>query len=310
MKSSAEAAGGRDAPLASVAVLTVNYGSHRLLAENLAPLSASAPDMEVVVCDNFTSDGERAHLRSLVEEHGWVLIESAANDGFAAGTNRAAAAALALGATHLLLLNPDARITSKDAEALAAAVSQDASALASPSLFDITGTRKAPARHLRLSDGLMTEPQLSGELRPSAGLLPWLSAACLMVSAEFWLRIGGMCEDYFLYWEDVEFSFRAWQEGGRLVIVEGARCVHDQGGTQRAADASTGRPDPKTPTFFYYWARNRLLFAERNLTRQVQRDWRRNERCRGLVHHPTGTGAAGCTPAIWRCLASLPARYP
>jgi GT2 family glycosyltransferase len=37
----------------------------------------------------------------------------------------------------------------------------------------------------------------------------WLTGACLAVSKQVWQATGGFDPDYFLYWEDVDYSQRA-----------------------------------------------------------------------------------------------------
>ena len=37
----------------------------------------------------------------------------------------------------------------------------------------------------------------------------WLTGACLAVSKRVWQATGGFDPDYFLYWEDVDYSQRA-----------------------------------------------------------------------------------------------------
>ncbi len=263
--------------LSHVAVLTVNYRSHHLLRRNLAQLSAQAPELTVVVCDNFTDDIERAAVSDLARDNGWTFVASPDNGGFAKGTNAAARAALQAGAEYLLLLNPDASVDVASVSALAAAVQADPNTLAVPLLFDAMGRAKAPARQLRLADGTMTPPPSKTQVAELPGHAAWLTGACLMVSAQLWRSLDGLAEEYFMYWEDVEFSYRAATRGARLLIVPEARCVHDQGGSQRSAQES----DPhsrKTPMYFYFAARNRLLFASRNLGPAQQRAWAASSR--------------------------------
>src|SRR5690606_40890410 len=60
----------------------------------------------------------------------------------------------------------------------------------------------------------------------------------LMVNDSAWEETGGFDEDYFLYWEDVDFALRVDDAGGALRLVESATAVHDEGGTQGGGDPS------------------------------------------------------------------------
>ncbi len=88
----------------------------------------------------------------------------------------------------------------------------------------------------------------------------WVSGACFAISARAVAPVGGFDEDYFLYWEDVDFSRRVRAAGGSVrVILDTASAVHDEGGTHD--DRPAGRA--KSETYYYYNIRNRLLFAQR-----------------------------------------------
>lgn len=90
-----------------LSVLVVNWNTRDLLRVCLASLREhpSAPDDEVVVVDNGSSDGSADMVRS---EYPWVrLVASEANLGYAAGNNRAIAEAKG---DLLLTLNPDTEV--------------------------------------------------------------------------------------------------------------------------------------------------------------------------------------------------------
>jgi GT2 family glycosyltransferase len=67
--------------------------------------------------------------------------------------------------------------------------------------------------------------------------------------------LGGYCERFFLYYEDVDLAFRARLRGHRAVMVPTATVTHDQG--------TTSRRQPSRASWFI--ARNSLWCAVRNL---------------------------------------------
>nr|WP_269779365.1 glycosyltransferase [Propioniciclava soli] len=67
-----------------------------------------------------------------------------------------------------------------------------------------------------------------------------------------------MAEDYFLYWEDVDFSRRAADAGFSLVLRSDLEVVHDEGGTHGVQPSRA-----KSPLYYFYNTRNRLLFGAR-----------------------------------------------
>ena len=249
--------------LDDVALVVVSYGSSGLLAANL-PRTAGDSGVRVVVVDSFSGDQERAAVTRLAADHGWDLLTPGTNVGFGGGSNLGAAHALATGSRVLVLLNPDAWTDPAGLAALADAARSRGRALVAPPIHRPDGgVYSRGLTYLHLADGTM-----SGR-RTAPDDVPWLSGACLAVGAELWTELGGFDEDYFLYWEDVDLSWRALALGARLEVADGAHVVHDEGGTQE----SRGRA--KSETYYRYDIRNRMMFARKNLGPAAVRRWRR-----------------------------------
>ena len=60
----------------------------------------------------------------------------------------------------------------------------------------------------------------------SIGVFDYLSGACLLVRKELLDGVGLLRTDYFLYWEDVDWCFRARQLGYRLAYGPSAIVWH------------------------------------------------------------------------------------
>lgn len=254
--------------LSGLAVVVVNYGSSSLLERNLAPLTRDHTELVTVVVDNFSSADERARLRALADREGWVRVEQE-NLGFGGGMNAGVARAGELGAEAFLLLNPDAAIGGEDAARLLAAVRAEPLTLTAPVISRPDGSPWFAGSDLYLADGRIRS---RARRIPGAAVAPWLTGACLAVSRELWQAVGGFDPDYFLYWEDVDFSWRVRQVGGQLRVLEEARAVHAEGGTQGVSHEA-GSGSAKSATYYYFNIRNRLLFAAKHLEPEQRRAW-------------------------------------
>jgi GT2 family glycosyltransferase len=96
--------------------------------------------------------------------------------------------------------------------------------------------------------------QLSGEL-------DWVSGANLIASPLFLERVGLMREDYFLYYEEVDWAFR---RGDLPLIFLPEALVYHHGGTVIGSGSIGRRPSPFSN---YFTHRNRIRFARRFLSR-------------------------------------------
>ena len=252
------------------AIVVVNYGSSALLEANLAATAAEAKPDIVVVVDNPTTEAERERVRELAGRENWTLVEPAVNTGFGGGVNLGVAAALERGATGLLLLNPDARIGADSVDRLRAATAGESLALCAPRIVTPSGTIWFAGADVSLSDG-RTRGHAARSRQRDEESWEWLTGACLWFTATLWRKTGGFDEEYFLYWEDVDFSRRVVLLGGTLRVVTDAVAVHDEGATHR----SRGQSDrSKSETYYYFNIRNRMLFATRFLDDEGVRRWR------------------------------------
>ncbi|MGO2820645.1 MAG: glycosyltransferase family 2 protein [Brachybacterium tyrofermentans] len=246
------------------AVIIVNYGDPALIAANIGADVDADEHALIVVVDNYSTDHARTQARSLAHERGWAFVASP-NDGFGAGVNRGVAAARAQGHTALITLNPDAVASADVLRELGRHVAADPLALVSPFMDSGDGRPHFRGARVNRRTGQMRSGWSEGDQDPEWA--NWLSGACLAFSAEAFDALGGFSEDFFLYWEDVDISCRAAEQGMRLEIRPDLLVVHDEGGTQDAGSART-----KSPTYYRYNIRNRMLFGRRHAR---GRDWAR-----------------------------------
>ncbi|RRD29336.1 glycosyltransferase family 2 protein [Actinomyces bowdenii] len=260
---------GREGALGRTAIIVVNYDSAPLLERNLVEVARQCPEARVVVVDNRSTARARDELVSLAAHRGWTAVLPPDNTGFGGGMNLGARRAQELGAEILVLLNPDALIERDSLLRLVSRAAQDPGALVGPVIQDPHGRTVSDGHVVCLADGSMRSRRSRRPL-PPGGTRPWLSGACLALSAPLFSRAGGFDARYFLYWEDVDFSARILARGGRLAVERGAVAIHDEGATH--AEAGQGER-AMSDTYYYYNIRNRLLYAGLHLDGPDRRRW-------------------------------------
>jgi GT2 family glycosyltransferase/glycosyltransferase involved in cell wall biosynthesis len=263
-----------DAPPGTVGIVVVNYGSAELIERNLGSADLDGLPVHVVVVDNFSSAEALADVSDLAARRGWQLVALPSNRGFAAGVNAGIEAARTAGCVTFLLLNPDAAVDGVVVEQLRQHSLREPLALISPRVVTSTGSVFFAGSRLFLDSGRIrggragTGRVPGARSAPAGGAQEWVSGACLAVHDELLRRIGPLDEHYFLYWEDVDLSARCLAAGGTLVVREDLTAVHDAGGTQGPVRGSA-----KSPLYYYYNCRNRLVFAAHRLSRRQILRW-------------------------------------
>ncbi|CAN5311078.1 hypothetical protein BH11ACT3_BH11ACT3_24370 [soil metagenome] len=252
------------------AVIVVNYGSHELLRKNLSA-SVAGLKLRVVVVDNFSSTLEQKAVTELATERGWISVLSADNVGFGAGNRLGIDIARREGASTFLLLNPDACLAPEDLLRLLRRSHANPTELVAPLVVRPDGTSFSELQDLYLADGRLRASRVRSAEVIDSEVIQWVSGACIAISEQLWDEVGGFDDDYFLYWEDVDLSARVWRSGGKVRVDTTVIAVHDEGATH----GFIRRSRAKSPVYYYYNVRNRLLFAAKHLDAGSQLRWKK-----------------------------------
>ena len=251
--------------LSDVAVIVVTYNSAsivRKLADTLQGLVRHGA--KAIIIDNASSDNTVNVLHKVASalSQRVIVIELRHNVGFAAACNIAAIVAERLGARYLLFLNPDVRVTASSVFQLKRLL-ESSEMVAGCMLVSEKGEIDSLGGYVdaalspgELLHGFSLKPLFP--LREMRILLPSASVcmACAMVPLSLFKRIGLLNRDMFIYFEDVEFSLRAWSHNIPVVVNLAAVAVHGRG--------KGGRRDARTKTLIrYYSVRNPIIISLR-----------------------------------------------
>lgn len=277
-------------------LVVVNYGSSSLIAENLPAKVATDAGATVVIVDNFSTESEREQVRKLVADRQWELVASPTNEGFGGGVNAGVLRAAELGCRVCITVNPDARATADVLRELAEGVRRDPRQILSPIVLRPDGAPFFRGSTVNMRTGQIRAGWVSAA---DPEWRNWLSGACIAFSVDVFAELGGFAAEYFLYWEDVDLSVRAATRNIGLRVRDDLVVTHEEGGTHTNGPGGEG----KSPLYYFYNTRNRLLFGSRlapvryrwswlaSTPQQSARIWLRGGR-RQLFTQPKGVGAA------------------
>lgn len=207
-------------PRPDVEIVVVAYGSPDLLRRALEPVAA----LPVTVVDNSSMP----EIAALCTELGVRYLDPGRNGGFAAGVNVALADRLRPGA-DVLLLNPDATISTEDVATLHRALrARHDLASVGPSQVDDDGAAARVQWWLPSPGGTWLEALGLARLRRDPS---YVIGSVLLLRAEALEQVGGFDERFFLYAEEADWSYRAYRLGWRHAAVPEARAVHIGAGT-------------------------------------------------------------------------------
>lgn len=259
-------------------VAIVNYRTGKLTADclhSLAPEVSGMPRTIVVVADNDSGDDSISTINNVIKENDWsswaCVIELERNGGFAYGNNAIIAIARDQGflPKYVLLLNPDTVVRPGSLKSLVDFMDINPHAgIAGSRLEDLDGTPQRSAFRfptfisefegtIRL--GIISKIFDKWVVAPPAPTysckVDWVAGASMIIRYEVIDTIGLMDETFFLYYEEVEYCWRAHRAGWECWYNPESKVVHLVGQSSGVTDNK--RPKRRRPA---YWFNSRRRF--------------------------------------------------
>ncbi len=213
-----------------VYIIILNYNGKKVLNNCLKSVfRLDYPNFEVVVVDNASNDGsfEKAKM-NFSKVH---FIQSSQNIGFARGNNLGIRWALEKMADYVWLLNNDTLIKRNTLkEMIKIAEKEKKYGVFSPLIKDknnkiwFSGGKinwwKMKVEHNQenhLENILSQKKIISTE---------FITGCAMLIKKEVFRKIGILNENYFLYYEDADFSWKAHKAGFLLGIIPNSQIQH------------------------------------------------------------------------------------
>jgi GT2 family glycosyltransferase len=252
---------------ACIDIVIVNWNSRHLLAECIESIRQHHHGLvaNVIVVDNGSTDG--SHLIRL-DFPPARIVEAGQNLGFARACNVGASGSQA---EFLLFLNPDARLTEGCLPTVYDFMRSETSrnvGICGIKLVDDTGhVQKTTVRFPTAGDfvarALGLDLLLPRLFKPFFNtdfdheqdrVVDQVIGAFYFVRGDLYSVLGGMDERFFVYFEDLDFAYRARRAGWVSYHLAGTHGFHEGGGTSNQVKAHR----------LFYSMRSRLLYAAKH----------------------------------------------
>ena len=244
-----------EASEALISIIIANYNGESYLPECLDSLAEqSYRSLEVIVVDNASRDGSISLVEREYPHAQLVRLDS--NKGFAGAVNAGIRAARG---EFIVILNNDTHAEPAFIKELYGALSEESDAsMAAPKMLIARGPKIINSKGLGYSI-TGTNHDVGFGLKDGAqfGERKWVFGPCGgagMYRRNIFEDTGLFDEDFFMYYEDVDYSFRAQLAGYRCVFVLAARVYHTEGGSGESLRK------PRN----YYFSRNAFAVIVKN----------------------------------------------
>ena len=240
-----------------IAVVIVTYRSAELAIASLQSVqnerALPGARIRVIVVDN--ASGDFAAIARAIEHNDWsswvTLLAAPRNGGFAYGNNLGIEHAYTAGAPdYIYLLNPDTQVRAGAIRSLIGFLETHPQVgIAGSSFENLDGSDwpiafRFPTLLSELDAGLewglatrLLAPWVVARRMPAVTQrVDWVSGASMMVRGAVFALIGGLDENYFLYFEETDFCRRASRAGFSTWYVPESRVMHIAGQSTDVTD--------------------------------------------------------------------------
>jgi GT2 family glycosyltransferase len=246
------------------AIIIIQYGDLNDTLRCLRSLEAltDAKNVTVYLVDNGTKEVTTKLLRKFSLNIKPIISDR--NRGFTGGNNLGLTEALKHRHDYFLLLNNDTTVQPDLLETLRKPFKDGRVGVTGCIItYDqsnrvwfaggIVNTSLCLTKHISMGKTLKTERKVKYKA------VDFITGATFLIKREVLEKIGLLFEDYFIYWEDVEFCYRSRKAGYECILVNQPLVAH-------SVSASTGKKGTNklSPMRAYFYARNPFLFMKRN----------------------------------------------
>jgi GT2 family glycosyltransferase len=230
--------------MVDISIIIVNYKSWNDLKECLQSIVSITSDrftMETIVIDNQSNDGRIEEFGNLFPSISF--IENTGNNGFANGCNTGAAIAKG---NYLFFLNPDTIISENAIYELWL----NASNYKDVGIFCCTQINETNKKYneirffpslttlfgpFRALFKLINNQTIKANYHPDKPIVypDWATGAVIFMSRDWFDKVRGWTEKYWLYFEDVDLCKKVQNHGGKIGLIRSSFIIHKHGGASR-----------------------------------------------------------------------------
>ncbi|MEM7034124.1 MAG: glycosyltransferase family 2 protein [Chloroflexota bacterium] len=214
--------------------------------------------VQIVVADNGSTDDSVQRIRAYSDQV--AIVENEENLGFAGGNNQGIKYALQQGADYIMLLNNDTVVAPDMVDHLLQAFHSDSNlGLVGPSIYymdqpeDLWFTgMNFPFNIYFIGRHLLVYAK-EAEKKIDVG---FISGCCMLIKTSVIEKVGMLNEDYFMYYEDLDFCLQVQYGGFTLAYISAAKMWH------KVSASSGGKSSPMKQ---YYQVKSSIFFFRQHV---------------------------------------------
>ena len=246
-----------------VALILLNWNTPVHTANCISSIKRYCDErsFDIIVADNGSTDDSIAILKTKFPN--LIYIENKENLGFAEGNNRGLVFSIEKGYTYSLIINTDTEVDEDIVSKLVKHLNLHPKAAAvQPAIFWMHKRSIVWNGEGSFNKVLgVTSSGTKVSTQNTYKSVEWLTGCCMLIRNSALTKSGLFNKKFFLYYEDVELSFRMRSKGYELHYLPSCKMYHEAGVSAKVA--APKQEGFLSPVIHYYISRNHLWFLRR-----------------------------------------------
>ena len=218
-----------------IAIIIVNWKQYELTINCLLSLQkVEYKNLEVILVDNESNFEKINKIKS--DFNKVEVIESKENLGFASANNLGIKYAIKNKFEYVMLLNNDTEVNKKFLSPLLNSFQNDNSLGAVQPLIMNYNNRAKIWNAGGYLNNFFGFPYTNKKLNNKKRQIDWITGCCIVLKTKVIKKAGLIDEDFFAYYEDVDWSLRIKKLGYKLGVVDSSVIFHH--GTKSSNDSN------------------------------------------------------------------------
>jgi GT2 family glycosyltransferase len=248
------------------AVILVNWNSYALTRDCILSLQQiPAEQLDILLVDNNSADGSGRELEQAFPDI--IYLQAAENLGFTGGNNLAINYALQKDYTYVLLLNNDTTVAPDFLEKLTCYLDEHPKVGAVQPLIYCEEPSRVIWNAGSYYIDFIGQPLVKKKLRKEnpaieSGIqVDWITGCAFLLRTDVLKKTGNLSDNMFMYFEDVDLSFRIRKLGYELHLVPAAEIWHVGGMSNKQTKKNA--EGYVNPVVHYLNTRNRIWILKK-----------------------------------------------
>ena len=227
----------------------------------------------IAICDNGS---EQRHVEAVlnylllteqgnfqgqcpVRAHTTIFVQNSCNAGFAAGMNLCVSSLLEQKVDWVWLLNNDTRVDSDSLVQMYESIQDLSPGVYGTKMQDICSARVSFGNQFNLlTSRYKTFSRFSGDYE---GLGDWyLDGASMLIHREVFEKVGLLSEDYFIYFEELDYKRRIAEHGYHLKLLPNVVVKHEQAGSSSQSSFTVIRMYHETYSTLTFYKKHHIYY--------------------------------------------------